>query len=124
MSGLDKYLRYIPDKEPALLGGPLLAALLIAVIVEGGARLGITFTETELPLIGLGCLFAAGAIVRRFTTSGANPNLPIGTVVNATSSAPTAVVVDVADPRLQPVNISAETAPSSSSSPSRSFSGR
>lgn len=86
-------IKYIPDREPVLLGGPLLAALFFTVIVAGAARFGVSFTEDELKLLGIGCFFGGAAVARKFTTTTANPNLPVGTVVNATSSAPTSVVV-------------------------------
>lgn len=86
-------LKYIPDKQPVLVGGPILAGLLLGAIVAIASRIGITFSQDELVLLGIVCYIASGAIVKKFVTPVANPNLPVGTVVNATSSAPTSVVV-------------------------------
>lgn len=54
---------------------------------------------TGAVLLALSAVLAA---ISEYVTPVSDPNLPVGTIVNANSTEPTAVVVDVADPRLQP----------------------
>ena len=69
MTGLSKYAQYIPDREPVLVLGTVLPPLLLGLLVAAASRIGITFAEEELLLLGAGCLLASNVIVRKFTFS-------------------------------------------------------
>lgn len=60
---MDRFLRYIPDKEP-VIGANVLAAVLLGVVVLIAERLGITFSESELLLLGTVAFVGATALAR------------------------------------------------------------
>lgn len=75
-------------REPAALIG------LITLVLAGGSMFGwwtLTNAQYEWVLAIIGALIL---VLRQYVTPVGDPNLPIGTIVNANSSQPTGIVVE------------------------------
>jgi hypothetical protein len=62
---VDRFLKYTTGREP-VISSSVIAALLLGAVVLVAERLGITFSETELLLLGSAALIAAGYVGRRY----------------------------------------------------------
>jgi len=85
------------NRQPVLTAGAIAGITLAAwnVVVAQGLLSGLTpqAQDAFAVLVNLVVPIIAALIAARFVTPIASPNLPIGTMVNKHSDAPTAVVV-------------------------------
>ena len=78
-------------REPAALIG------LITLALAGGSIFGLFDLNKEQAEWIIAIVGAAVLVLRSYVTPVGDPNLPIGTVVNANSSQPTGIVVERSD---------------------------